>query len=279
MKKILLISILITLIIVSCGVPQADYDKLSEENKKLILKNKKLTQKITECQLTPSQILEQAEEYYDELNYIKSKDRLTVLIDKYPRSKEARKGKSLLKKVKKEILETEKALEKDKLKEDNDEAYKKALSKMKKKYDVTKEITWYSDKSSTKLNNQNFIYTYVGKKEKRKPWLGLTINYFTKKEWLFIQRMEVDVDGKIFEIEENSPGEFKSKEESGGKREWLDRIIKDFDMPMIKAIASAKVVKISFFGKDDVDKRTISSSEKKAIKNVLMTYEALRSIK
>ncbi|WP_128755309.1 hypothetical protein [Aquimarina sediminis] len=272
MRRIILFNVFMILILTSCGIPQADFDKLKEENKKL-------KKEIAECQLTPSQILEQANEYNDALDYSKSKNRLLVLLDKYPNSREAKKGKSLLKKVEKEIIETQKALDKDKLKEDNNEDYKKALAKMKKKYDVDNEVTWYSDKSSTQLNNQNFVQTYIGKKEKRKPWLGLSINYFTKKEWLFIQRMEVDVDGKIFEIEEDTPGEFKSKEESGGKREWLDRIIKDFDMPMIKAMASGKTIKIKYVGKDDIDSRTLSKVEKKAIQNVLLAYEGLRAVK
>ncbi|GGX21368.1 hypothetical protein [Aquimarina muelleri] len=268
MKTSLLFNIIILIVLVSCGVPQADFDKLKQENEKL--KNE-----IAECQLTPSQIFEQANEYYDALEYLKSKDRLISLIDKYPNSKETKKGKGLLKKVEKEIIETSKALEKDQLKENNNEDYKNAISKMKKKYDVDNEVTWYSDKSSNYTNDQNYIQTYIGKKEKRKPWLALSINYFAKNDWLFIQRIEIIVDGKTFEIEEYTPGEFNSKEESEGKREWIDRVIKGLDMPMIKAIASGKTIKIKFVGKDDLDTRTISKQEKKAIKNVLEAFEAL----
>ena len=268
MKKNILLTILSLSILVSCGIPQADFDKLKEENKKL-------KKEIAECQLTASQILEQANEYYDALEYIKSKDRLITLIDKYPNSRETKKGKDLLEKVEKEIIETSKALEKDQLKENNNEDYKKAISKMKKKYDVGNEVTWYSDKSSNYSNDQNYIQTYIGKKEKRKPWLALSINYFTKKDWLFIQRVEIIVDEKTFEIEEYTPGEFNSKEESEGKREWIDRVIKGLDMPMIKAIVSGKKAEIKFVGKDDLDTRTISKEEKESIKNVLEAFEAL----
>lgn len=272
MKRIILFNLLVISIFVSCGIPQADFDKLKQENEKL-------KKEIAECQLTPTQIFEQANEYNDALDYNKSKDRLLVLLDKYPSSREAKKGKKLLKKVEKEILETAKALDKDKLKEVDNETYKKAISKMEKKYDVANEVTWYSDKSSTQNNNKNYVRIYIGKKENRKPWLGIAINYFTKKDWLFIQRIEADVDGKTYEIEEDTPGEFKSKEESGGNREWVDRVAKNLDMPMIKAIATGKVVKIKFVGKDDLDTRTVSSSEKKAMKNVLAAYEALRELK
>ncbi|TSE08927.1 MULTISPECIES: hypothetical protein [Aquimarina] len=268
----LIIYTLSLLFAVSCGVPQEEFDRLKKENENL-------KQKIAECQLTPHQILEQANEYYDNLDYTKSRDRLKALVEKFPNSSEGKKGKKLLKKVEKEILANAEALEKEDQKEGNNEAYQKALSNMKKKYDVANEVTWYSDNSSTQSNDKSYIQTYIGKKEKRKPWLGLSINHFTKKDWLFIQRMEIDVDGKTFEIEEATPGEFNSKEESGGKREWLDRVIKELDMPMIKAIASSKVAKIKFVGKDDLNTKTISKAEKKAIQNVLDAYNALLNVK
>lgn len=260
------------LLAISCGIPQEEFDRLKKENEGL-------KQQIAECQLTPHQILEQANEYYDNLDYIKSKNRLKVLVEKYPNSSEGEKGKQLLKKVEKEILANTKALEKEDQKESDNKDYQKALSNMKKKYDVANKITWYSDNSSTQPNDMSFIQTYIGKKEKRKPWLGFSINHFTKKDWLFIQRIEIDVDGKTFEIEETAPGEFNSKEESGGKREWLDRVIKELDIPMIKAIASSKTAKIKFVGKDDLSTKTISKAEKKAIQNVLDAYKALLIVK
>ncbi|MEW7291076.1 hypothetical protein [Aquimarina sp. 2304DJ70-9] len=274
---------LFLLFFISCGVPQADYDKLKNENEKL--KNE-----LAECELTPAQIFDQANKYYDAADYIKSRERLMTLKAKYVNSNENKKGKILLKKVEKKILETarnkskqesneEVTEEKDEdvtEEEDNidSEANKKALAKMKKKYDINDHVTWYSDKSSTKLSTKNYIQTYIGKKEK-KPWLGLSINYFSKKKWLYLERIEINVDGEIFEIEENSEGEFKTKQESGGKREWLDRIVKNDDMLLIKKIASGKSAKMKFVGQDDIYKRTISKTEKKAIQNVLAAYEAL----
>jgi hypothetical protein len=273
MRRIILFNILMTLILVSCGVPQVDFDALKEENNKL-------KKEIAECQLTPTQILEQAHEYYDALEYTKSKERLEVLIDKYPNSSETKKGKVLLEKVKKGILQAKKMLNKDKQTEGNNtEDYKKAIAKMTKKYDAVNEVTWYSDKSSIDVNTKSYFQIYIGKKDSHKSWLGFSINYFTKKDWLFIQRIEIDVDGKIYDIEEDIPGEFNSKEESGGKREWIDRVVKQLEIPMIKSIASGKKVKITFFGKENVDSRTLSKMEKKAMQNVLKAFDAIRELK
>ncbi len=272
-----------SLFIISCGVPQADFDKLKEENEKL-------KKEIAECELTPPEMLEQANEYYTALEYTKSRDRLKILIAKYANSNEGKKAKSILKKVENAILKTaresstEKKTNIDEVSEAEDELekeskesaekHKKALAKMSKKYDINDHVTWYSDKSATQSNTKNYVQTYIGKKEK-KPWLGLSINYFSKKKWLSIERIEITVDGNTFEIEEDKPGEFKSKEESGGKREWLDRIIKRKDMQLIKKIAAAKIAKIKFVGEDDVYKRTITKTEKKSIKNVLDAFVAL----
>ncbi|TPN81703.1 hypothetical protein [Aquimarina algicola] len=268
MKNTTLLYIGLLLLIINACVPQSDFDKLKEENERL-------KKEIADCNLTPSQIIEQAYEYYDKLEYTKSKDRLVFLIDKYPDSKPARKGKSLLKKVEKEILQNEKALQKEKQKEDSNENYKEALSKMKKKYDVANEVTWYSDKTSTQYNDDNFIQAYIGKKEKRKPWLGLSINYFSKEDWLFIQKIEITTDDKTHVIEENTPGEFNAKEESGGKREWLDRIVKEKDFALLKAIASCKKGNIKFTGKNKEKSINISKGEIKAIQNILNAYTAL----
>ncbi len=285
MKIVRLISYpLFLLFLISCGIPQAEYDKLKKENEKL--KNE-----LAECELTPAQLFDQANNYYDAADYIKSRERLLALKAKYVDSNENKKGKILLKKVEKKILETARNKNKeessvtetegeddvDEPDEKNNvdtEANKKALAKMVKKYDIDNHVTWYRDKSSTKLSTKNYIQTYIGKKEK-KPWLGLSINYFSKKKWLYLERIEINVDGEIFEIEEDVSGEFKTKQESSGKREWLDRVIKNDDMLLIEKIASGKTAKIKFVGQDDVYKRTISKAEKKAIQNVLDAYAAL----
>ncbi len=274
------------LFVIGCGVPQADFDTLKEENEKL-------KKEIAECQLTPSEILEQAEQYREKKDYAKSRDFLKTLISKYTFTNEGKKAKSLLKKVEKDIIETARTPNKENTEnkeEEKEEAEtevaeeeisearrkenEKAISKMKKKYDINDHVTWYSDKSSIQSATKNYIQTYVGKKEK-KPWLGLSINYFTKKKWLHIERIEINAGGEIFEITEDTPGEFKEKEESGGKREWLDRVIKKKDILMIKKIASSKTTKLKFVGKDNVYKRTVSKTERKAIQNVLAAYTAL----
>ncbi|MBQ4822232.1 hypothetical protein [Aquimarina sp. MMG016] len=270
MKKSIPIYTLILLFIIGCGIPEAEYNKLKKENEKL-------KQEIAECQLTSSQLYEQATGYYDKADYLSSRKKLKTLIKKYPSSKESKKGKKFLKKVEKNIIATRhgEEVEEKEEKKISEKDYKKALSKLKKKYDVANDVTWYSDKYSPKKNSINALYAYIGKKEKKKPWLAMVINHFSKKEWLYIQEIIITADGEVFTMEEEKPGDFKALAESGGTREWFDKVADDEDIFMMQAIASSKKCKIKYIGKEKKEERTISSKEKRALKNVLKAYEAM----
>ncbi|WP_459213035.1 tetratricopeptide repeat protein [Aquimarina rhabdastrellae] len=263
-KSSLFFYILFIALFTHCGVPQADYDQLKTENEKL-------KQEIANCNLTPKQLLEQATSYFDALEYDNSKERLSFLIDKYPNTREAKQAKSFLKKVEKEAFE---ATEKEITTEDHNKKYAEALTKMRKRYDIDKKITWYYDKTSPKFNNENGFYAYLGKKEKHKPWLGFAINHFSKK-WLFIERIEITADGKSFIIEEEKPGEFKANEENDGNREWIDRIIKKDQMELFNTIAKSKSAKLKFIGKNASTTKTITTAQKKAFANILELYKMM----
>ncbi len=278
MKNVRLTSYVLFLIFtIGCGVPQADFEKIKKENEDL-------KKELAECELTPAQMLEKATSDYDAAEYTKSRERLQTLVAKYANSNEAKQGKRLLKKVENKILETARTSRQDKAPlddnvdeentDENSDNNEEAIAKMKVKYDINDDVTWYTDPSSSTLNNKSYIQTYIGKKEK-KPWIGLSINYYSKKKWLHLQRIEISVDGEIFEIEEDTPGEFKAKKISGGKREWLDRVIKSRDIQLTEKIASSKTAKIKFVGEDDVYTKTVSKTEKKALQNVLDAFVAL----
>lgn len=250
----------------SCGVPQKEFDLLKEENERLNIE-------LAECQLNPSQIFAQASELYNGLEFSKSKDKLVLLIKKYPNSRETKRGKRLLKKVQKEILKTNRSKKKEEKEDSSDDA----LSMMSKKYDVAKEVIWYTDKSSRKFYNEDSFYIYIGKKEGKKPWLGLSINNFSKsRKWLFIRKITINIDGAIYILDEENPGDFKAKEEIDGYREWFDRILKSDDIDMIRGIATGKVIKVELIGKKRTVKRTLTTQQKKAVQNVINAYNVLK---
>ena len=80
---------------------------------------------------------------------------------------------------------------------------------------------------------------------------------------------------EVIRITEESYGEIKTDNGSGGIWEWLDRKVGYSEYQIIKAVANGKEVKIRFNGKDYYKDKTITEQQKTALRNVLDAYEAL----
>lgn len=89
MKNRFLSCICICLFMVSCGIPEKEYQKLKEENK--ILKKQ-----ILECNLTAPELLKQAQKFQKEENYRMTQTKITTLLKQYPNSIESTKAKKIL---------------------------------------------------------------------------------------------------------------------------------------------------------------------------------------
>ena len=261
-----------------CGIPQKEYDKLELENTLLLSKNEELKKELEDCRFGAERLLSQATAYFDDGEYEKCKNEVNVLLRKHPASKEAKKAKALLEKSDLEINKI--ALAKKKAEEERQKKEKirlaQATKKMRKEHDDIKGITWYYDKSSPRyVNSRTNFYAYIGKVENGYPWLRLVIQYVAD-DWLFIEKYIVKVDGKVYEVEENSYGEIKTDNGGGDIWEWLDRKAGSKEFEIIKAVAYGKDVKIRFVGKKYHKDRAITNKEKLALKNVLAAHEALR---
>lgn len=97
-------SLLTLIIISSCGVPQADYDKLAKENQQL--KNQ-----IEECENGAEKLIAKVEKAYSEKNYTLAKEYIKALSDKHPESSKNDDFKLLLSKIEKEELAEQKRKE------------------------------------------------------------------------------------------------------------------------------------------------------------------------
>ncbi len=83
------------------------------------------------------------------------------------------------------------------------------------------------------------------------------------------------VDGKIYNISEESYGEIKIDNGSGGIWEWLDRSVSASEYEIVKAVANSKSAKLRYNGKGYYKDKKITYKEKVALKNILNAYEAL----
>jgi hypothetical protein len=249
----------------NCGIPKAEADALKEEIAELKIQ-------IDDCQNGADRLLGKANLFFEQNDYLKSQHVLGSLISKFPHSSQANIGKQLLKKV-------NIGLDKERILKEKEEAERlnrlaNATKRMRKKYDDIDEITWYRDKTSPYYTNYNGFFAYIGKPDNGIPYLRLRIQY-AADDWLFIERYIIKVDGKTYNILEENYGEIETDNGNGGIWEWLDRNVGDSELNIIKAVANGKDVKIRYVGRKYHKDKTITSSQKRALKNVLDAYEAL----
>lgn len=251
------------------GVSQNEYNALKVENEKL--KNE-----IENLKFGPDKLLSQAKVYIDNRDFYQAQIELQTLIEKHPASPQSIKAKSFLKDVENYIKQLKLAEEKAKVEIQSKEKERlaNATKKMSKKYDDVNEVTWYRDKSSPAYVNYNGFFAYIGQSNGGKPWLRLAIHY-AADDWLFIESYIIKVDGRTYTISEDSYGEIKTDNGSGGIWEWLDRQVGSAEFEIIKAVANGKDVKIRFSGKQYYKDKIITEHQKTALKNALDAYEAL----
>lgn len=251
------------------GVSQNEHDNLKAENEKL-------RKELEDLKFGPLKLLSQARLYADKADFNNARIELQNLLKKHPTSIQAKEANELLIIVENGIQEKEILEEKEKQEKElvEKERLAKATQKMRVSIDDINNITWYYDKTSPRFSNYNGLYAYIGKSEGSKPWLRLAIQY-AADDWLFIEKYTIKVDDQTFYITENSYGEIKKDNGSGGIWEWLDRLVGNEEYEIIQAISKGKDVKIRFNGKDYRDDKTITLQQKLAIRNVLDAFEAL----
>lgn len=94
LKFIYLITLSIIILALSCGVPQADYDKLKIENDRL-------QTELDECKFGAEKIVAVVENAYAEKNYTLAQQNIEMLYDKHPESPKNEEFKKLSKTIKK----------------------------------------------------------------------------------------------------------------------------------------------------------------------------------
>jgi len=143
-----------------------------------------------------------------------------------------------------------------------------ALSKLKRTYDEFQNVTWYQSPSSPRYRSSNAFYVYFGVESGSKLPLRLVMQYFSS-DWLFIQEAKINIDGSIYTID-NTDWE---RDNDSDIWEWSDELLDRRDL--IEKIIKSKSAIIRYEGRQYYDNRTISSSQKLALKQVLEAYDAL----
>mgnify|MGYP005856379293 CR=1 FL=1 len=253
----------------SCGKPNKKIDSEAEVKIEIEKPN-------------AEKLLNNANNFFLEKKFEESKKELRILLKKYPSSKEIQEAKSLMNKANSELnkIKKEEELIIEEREKKNKVIIEQATKKMRKTIDELENITWYRDKTSPQYTNYNGFFLYIGDRGFNYPTLRLRIQY-KDSDWLFIEKYIIFVDGLKYKTIETEYGDVERDNGTGGVWEWLDipvnkysdDIVNDFDV--IRAIINGKDVKLKLIGKQYSRVKTITKTQKNALKNVLDVYEVL----
>lgn len=148
-----------------------------------------------------------------------------------------------------------------------------ALKKLKKKTDDVQGITWYENPYFKHYDNMNRASLYIGQ-SKSSVWLRLKLSY-EGDSWIFFDRAFISYDGNTREIFFN---QYKEKESDHDTRvwEWIDVPVTGEMLSFIRSWVEGKSVKMQLMGKY-TKTRTLTNSEIRGLKDVLMAYDALKA--
>ncbi|MBE0570368.1 MAG: hypothetical protein IH618_02395 [Ignavibacteriaceae bacterium] len=267
--KSYLIVLLLFLFVFSCsdGPSKTEFEKLKSENEAL-------KAELEDCKYGAAKLYESANQYFKNNDFKSAKDAVDKLIQKHPSSQEATLSKSLLEKINLEIkrIENEQRLTEEKAKREKELEVARATKNMFKKYNEFTETYWYQDASSPRYVNRNGFFLEFGRsKSGSLTDLYLNIQYYAE-DWLFVEYMSFTIDDSPYKY---FPSKVERDNDGGKIWEWTRTSLTQDTYSIVSAIINSKTAKIRFNGSQYYDDRVITSTEKKALKNVLLAYEAL----
>lgn len=143
-----------------------------------------------------------------------------------------------------------------------------------KKVDSFSGTTWYYDQSSPQyVNSRTAFYVYLGHDENGYSWMRMVIQY-KADDWLFIKNSEFNIDGEHLTY-------YCTMKRDNDTRiwEWCDETVEQTELDLLKAVANSHSTTIRFHGSQYYHDYTVTSSEKRAIKNILKLYDAFNLLR
>lgn len=146
-----------------------------------------------------------------------------------------------------------------------------ALSAMFIVPDTFEGVDWYYDRATYSRFAGDKFMLYIGKQGSSKPWLRLQMMYYGS-DWVFWDTLTVSVDGEKFYF---NPGYIDVKRNNDSRVwEWYDIVPDASDLKMIRKIIDSNNTTLRFQGEFYAD-RVLSTAQKRALKNVLLAFDAL----
>lgn len=151
------------------------------------------------------------------------------------------------------------------------DSFDKLLRKARKDDDEFQEVSFYYDPTTVKYTNYNSIHCYISK-------AGADVNLrfrlqYNADDWLFIERVIFNIDGENFPY---TPQKMDRDNGDGAIWEWFDETVGEEELIILKKLSTAKSAKVKLIGSQYHDIKTITKSQKAAIKNILMLYKGFQ---
>ena len=140
------------------------------------------------------------------------------------------------------------------------------MSRLQKNVDSFNDTVWYKSRLSPNYVNSNGFYLYFGVIGSTKLPLRLKLQYYDD-DWLFIEGAKINIDGIIFDL----PHREWERDNDSMIWEWSDEPLND--RQLIEAIIKSRNAVIRFEGTQYYGTRTLSSTQKKALQEVLLAWD------
>jgi len=257
----------------ACGPSSQEHNALVSERNQLKQQVEQLKKQLDDIQHGADRLLKKSERLIQQDELKSAKTHLSKLIEKHPDSPEFKKGTALLQKVEAQLaaIEKQRKASAAKAKAKKKAEIARATRSLKKKHDEVRGVTWYTHTKAPTTSRG--IYIYIGKSKHSDPWLRLVTRY-KGEDWLFIQGYTLSIDGQNY-YREN----LKYERDNGYGQiwEWHDTTPTHQDLELIRKIADSKKTILRFQGRQYYHDYIVPAAEKRAIKETLIAYEALKN--
>lgn len=153
-------------------------------------------------------------------------------------------------------------------------AKRTAVAALERSEDKIDGVVWYKHPNQPRyLNSRSTAYLYIGQRiNDTRPWLRMKVQY-TSRDWLFVDNVIAFHDGVS---EPMRLGRFE-RDNNSTIWEWVDETPTDYQIDVLRSLGNAREAVLRFEGSQYRKDVTLSAGDKRAIRDVLLAYDVLRS--
>lgn len=177
-----------------------------------------------------------------------------------------------------EFYETKRQEAAERATREREEAERAAIARLNVSEDRVDRITWYQHPNKPRYtNSRSTAYLYIGRRglgdevNSGRPWLRMRVQY-AASSWLFVNEVTAYHDG----VSEPLVAGVFERDNNSTIWEWMDVAPDDYQLEVLRSLANADEASLRFRGQQYHRDVNLSASDKRAIREVLLAFEAMR---